>query len=122
MTTIYCLALTRSRSCRLDLSAWGPDLAAELSSFVRNPPIAGVRSACDCALMSTNRQFQCCYSDKAIEPTDRAALRITVTGLWSSADGTVQDLFAHSKCAADKLAGNLSQWVPFDVEAFHPDD
>lgn len=68
--------------------------------------------------MSTNRKFQCCYCDKEVEPTDRAALRLTVTGLWSSADGAVQDLFAHSKCAADKLAGNLSQWVSFDVETF----
>lgn len=71
--------------------------------------------------MSSNRTFQCCYCDKAIEPTDRAALRITVTGLWSSADGSVQDLFAHSKCAADKLAGNFSQWVPFDVDMFEPE-
>ena len=69
--------------------------------------------------MSADRKFQCCYCDKDIEPTDRAALRITITGLWSSADGAVQDLFAHSRCAADKLAGNLSQWVPFDVDAFN---
>jgi hypothetical protein len=76
---------------------------------------------CDCALMSTNQKFQCCYCDKEIEPSDRAALRITITGLWSSAHEAVQDLFAHSKCAADKFAGNLSQWVPFDVEAFEPE-
>jgi hypothetical protein len=68
--------------------------------------------------MSTNRKFRCCYCDKEVEPTDRAALRITITGLWSSADGGVQNLFAHSKCAADKLAGNFSQWVPFDVATF----
>ena len=71
--------------------------------------------------MSTNREFQCCYCGSEIEPTDRAALRITVTGLWSSADGAVQDLFAHASCAADKFAGNFSQWVPFDVEAFRLD-
>jgi hypothetical protein len=76
---------------------------------------------CDCALMSANRTFECCYCGEEIEPTDRAALRITVTGLWSSAHQAVQNLFAHSKCAADKFAGNLSQWVPFDVEAFNPE-
>jgi len=68
--------------------------------------------------MNTDRIFRCCYCNKEIEAGDRAALRITITGLWSSSDGAVQDLFAHSKCAADKLAGNLSQWVPFDVETF----
>ena len=68
--------------------------------------------------MSTNREFRCCYCNSEVEPADRAALRITITGLWSSADGPVQDLFAHSRCAADKLAGNFSQWVPFDVESF----
>jgi len=81
-------------------------------------PIADTESRCECGPMSTNRKFQCCYCDQELEPTDRAALRITITGLWSSADGAVQDLFAHSKCAADKLAGNFSQWVPFDVERF----
>ena len=83
--------------------------------------IADACSCCDGALMSANREFQCCYCNSEIEPTDTAALRITVTGLWSSADGAVQDLFAHAKCAADKFAGNLSQWVPFDVETFQPD-
>jgi hypothetical protein len=90
-------------------------------SWVRFRPIAGVYTCCDDALMSANRKFQCCYCDSEIEPTDTAALRITVTGLWSSADGAVQDLFAHERCAADKLAGNLSQWVPFDVETFRAD-
>ena len=71
--------------------------------------------------MSANRTFECCYCGKDIEPTDRAALRITVTGLWSSAHEAAQDLFTHSKCAADKFAGNLSQWVPFDVETFKPE-
>lgn len=85
------------------------------------PPIADMESGCDCAPMSTNQEFKCCYCDKEIEPNDGAALRITVTGLWSSADGAVQHLFAHSDCAADKLAGNFSQWVPFDVERFAPE-
>ena len=71
--------------------------------------------------MSADRKFQCCYCGVEIGSADRAALRITVTGLWSSADGAVQDLFAHARCAADKFAGNLSQWVPFDVETFQPD-
>jgi hypothetical protein len=71
--------------------------------------------------MSANRKFECCYCGKEIQPIDRAALRITVTGLWSSAHEAVQDLFAHSKCAADKFAGNLSQWVPFDVQSFTPE-
>jgi hypothetical protein len=70
--------------------------------------------------MGTNETFQCCYCGKEIDPADRARLRITITGLWSSAHEAVQNLFAHSKCAADKFAGNLSQWVPFDVEAFEP--
>ena len=71
--------------------------------------------------MNSDQPFQCCYCDHEIGPADRAALRITATGLWSSHDGAVQNLFAHSKCAADKFAGNFSQWVPFDVEAFRPD-
>ena len=71
--------------------------------------------------MSTNRNFECCYCGKEIEATDRCALRITVTGLWSTAHEAVQDLFAHSKCAADKFAGNLNQWVPFNVETFEPE-
>jgi hypothetical protein len=41
-----------------------------------------------------------------------------VSAFHLSADGSVQDLFAHSTCAADKLAGNFSQWVPFHVETF----
>jgi hypothetical protein len=69
--------------------------------------------------MSTDQYFLCCYCGEEIETPDRAALRITITGLWSAADGAVQNFFAHSKCAADKLAGNFSHWVPFDVEAFH---
>jgi hypothetical protein len=68
--------------------------------------------------MAGNETFQCCYCNKEIELADGAALRITVTGLWSSPNGTVQHLFAHSKCAANKLAGNLSQYAPFDVESF----
>ena len=71
--------------------------------------------------MSTNEKFVCCYCNKHVEPSDQAALRFTVTGLWSSTDGAVQNLFAHSKCAANKFAGNLSQWVPFDVETFRPE-
>lgn len=71
--------------------------------------------------MNTDENFECCYCGGEVAPTDRAALRITVTGLWSSADGPVQNLFAHSRCAADKFAGNLSQWVPFDVETFQPE-
>jgi hypothetical protein len=72
-------------------------------------------------LMTTNQKFQCCYCDKEVQPADRAALRITVTGLWSSAHEAAQDLFAHSECAADKFAGNFSQWVPFDVKTFEPE-
>jgi hypothetical protein len=68
--------------------------------------------------MSPNRTFECCYCGEEVEPTDRSALRITVTGLWSSSHEAAQNLFAHSHCAADKFAGNLSQWVPFDVETF----
>lgn len=71
--------------------------------------------------MGTDQQFECCYCGKDIESSDRGALRITITGLWSSAHEAVQNLFAHSKCAADKFAGNLSQWVPFDVEKFTPE-
>jgi hypothetical protein len=85
------------------------------------PPIADKEFGCDCALVSSNRTFECCYCGKEIEPSDTAALRITVTGLWSSAHEPAQNLFAHSKCAADKFAGNLSQWVPFDVEMFKPE-
>jgi hypothetical protein len=72
-------------------------------------------------MTTNNHKFECCYCDREVRPDDRSALRITLTGLWSSADGTVQNLFAHSKCAADKFAGNLSQWVPFDVEKFEPE-
>jgi hypothetical protein len=71
--------------------------------------------------MSTNQEFRCCYCGTEVEPPDRSALRITITGLWSSDDGTVQHLFAHSQCAADKFAGNLSQFAPFDVERFTSD-
>jgi len=85
------------------------------------PPIADLTRDCDYSLMSANQTFECCYCGSEIELSDRPALRFTVTGLWSSADGTAQNLFAHSKCAADKFAGNLSQWVPFDVESFAPD-
>jgi hypothetical protein len=71
--------------------------------------------------MTADRTFECCYCGKEIEPADRAALRITLTGLWSSAHEAAQNLFAHSSCAGDKFAGNLSQWVPFDVETFNPE-
>jgi hypothetical protein len=94
--------------------------AFEAFSYVCLQPIADICGGCDCAPVN-NRQFQCCYCGKEVGPADRAALRITITGLWSSSDGAVQDLYAHSKCAADKLAGNFSQWVPFDVEAFGTD-
>jgi hypothetical protein len=71
--------------------------------------------------MNANQSYECCYRGNEIEPSDRAALRITVTGLWSSTHDAAQNLFAHSHCAADKFAGNLSQWVPFDVETFSPE-
>ena len=70
--------------------------------------------------MTAELRYQCCYCDKEIEVADRCALRVTVSGLWSD-DGPLQDLFAHSQCAADKLAASLSRTVPFDVETFEPD-
>lgn len=71
--------------------------------------------------MDANQSYECCYCGKEIEPSDRTALRLTVTGLWSSAHEAAQNLYAHSNCAADKFAGNLSQWVPFDVDSFTPE-
>ena len=70
--------------------------------------------------MTAELRYQCCYCDKEIEVADRCALRVTVSALWSD-DGPLQDLFAHSQCAADKLAAGLSRTVPFDVETFEPD-
>jgi len=107
------------RHCRVSEGANRRWLRLRVSGSLR--PIADTGIGCDCALMGTNQKFKCCYCDKEIEPSDRAALRITVTGLWSSAHEAAQNLFAHSKCAADKFAGNFSQWVPFDVRTFEPE-
>ena len=70
--------------------------------------------------MTAELRYQCCYCDKEIEVADRCALRVTISGLWSD-DGPLQDLFAHSQCAANKLAAGFSRTVPFDVETFEPD-
>lgn len=66
-------------------------------------------------------RYQCCYCDESIAKADLAAVRIAISGLWASADGTAQEVFAHSRCAAEKFGGSLSSSVPFDVEAFEPD-
>ena len=84
---------------------------------VRFRPIADVSRCCDAQAMT----HQCCYCDQAIDRSDRGALRINLSGLWSSADDAVQDMFAHSTCAAARFAANLSSMVPFDVEIFEPE-
>jgi hypothetical protein len=71
--------------------------------------------------MVFGRKYQCCYCDEGIPKTDRGAVRIVLSGLWTTADGAAQEVFAHSQCAAKKFGGNLSSSVPFDVEAFEPD-
>lgn len=70
--------------------------------------------------MARGMRYQCCYCDQGIAKADRGAVRIVLTGLWASDDDTAQEMFAHSQCAAQKLGGNLSASVPFDVEAFEP--
>jgi hypothetical protein len=74
-----------------------------------------------CWVMSFGIKYQCCYCDEAIAKADRAAVRIALSALWASADGTAQEIFAHSRCAAEKFGSNLSSSVPFDAEAFEPD-
>ena len=83
----------------------------------RFPPIAVMGSPRHGSLMT----FQCCYCDQTIERSCEAALRINLSGLWGAADGPTQDLFAHSKCAAERFAVGLSPRVPFVVEVFQPD-
>jgi hypothetical protein len=68
------------------------------------------------------RKYQCCYCDQGIAKADRAAVRLAVSGLWASADGAAQEMFAHSRCAADRLGSSLSPSVPFDLEVFNADD
>ena len=63
-------------------------------------------------------KHQCCYCGQSIDRSDKRALRMTLSGLWSSADDAVQDLFAHSTCAAKRFGANLSPAVPFDLEVF----
>ena len=90
---------------------------------VRFPPvfdlgetaIAVRRWGCDASVM----KVQCCYCDQGIDPSDIAAIRITLSSLWRSEP--VQDMYAHSTCAADKFARNLSSQLPFAVEIFGDD-
>ena len=63
---------------------------------------------------------QCCYCDNVIERSDTGAVRIHLSGLWGSSRDAAQDMFAHSKCVAERFAPNLSPSVPFDVETFEP--
>ena len=71
--------------------------------------------------MAFGMKYQCCYCDQGIAKNDKAALRLVISGLWASADDTVQEMFAHSRCATESFGGTLSSSVPFDVEAFNPD-
>lgn len=79
--------------------------------------IADIPPRCDASAM----KYQCCYCDQSIDRSDRQALRITLSGLWGSADDSVQDMFAHSVCAGERFGANLSSMVPFDLEMFEPE-
>jgi len=72
--------------------------------------------------MRTDRKFQCCYCDEQIDDTDKGAVLINISGLWSSGDGAAQDVFAHSRCLAEKFAPSLSPHLPFIPERFFETD
>ncbi|HEY0622898.1 hypothetical protein [Sphingomonas sp.] len=66
-------------------------------------------------------EYQCCYCEEGIAKGDIGAVRIVISGLWAQADGSTQEVYAHSECAADKFGRALSSSVPFDIQAFAPD-
>jgi len=72
--------------------------------------------------MATGLEYQCCYCGEAISEIDRSALRINLTSIWGGKHGATQDMFAHSACAVRKFGASLHSSVPFEVEAFDPDD
>lgn len=72
--------------------------------------------------MAPKLEYQCCYCGETISEIDRSALRINLSGIWRGKHGATQDMFAHSGCAAGKFSAALHSSVPFDVEAFDPDE
>ena len=72
--------------------------------------------------MRTDQKFQCCYCDERIDHTDRGAVLINISGLWSSGEGPAQDVFAHSRCLAEKFAPSLSAHLPFVAQRFFEPD
>jgi len=72
--------------------------------------------------MSTQLKYQCCYCDEQIDHADKGAVLINISGLWSSDDGPAQDMFAHSRCLAERFAPNLSPQLPFAAERFFEAD
>jgi hypothetical protein len=67
-------------------------------------------------------EFQCCYCDKGIDPGDKRALRISVMRLYSTDDEGLQEIFAHSECAAERFVPALSSKVPVDPDVFKAGD
>jgi len=87
-----------------------------LTAYGRFPPIADIGARCDASAMT----YQCCYCDQNIDRSNRGAIRINLSALWG-ANPSVQNVFAHSECAAKGFAANLSPAVPFDLEVFEPE-
>jgi hypothetical protein len=72
--------------------------------------------------MAYKLEYACCYCGQAIPAGDQSALRITLSGIWADKHGAAQDLFSHSTCAAGAFGAALHSSVPFDVDAFDPDE
>jgi hypothetical protein len=70
----------------------------------------------------TEEGYQCWFCGDGIDPSDRSAILISVTGLqdWRAGrtDGPSQALFSHSHCAENALAGATME---FDPEMFAED-
>jgi hypothetical protein len=58
----------------------------------------------------------CWFCDERIETTDREAVEVSVRNLWSTDDdATVQTLYLHSICAAERLQG---KGMKFELDWF----
>lgn len=87
-----------------------------------SPPNCGRLNLLRSGAMTFVSGYQCCYCGETIEMIDRNALRIDLSSLWHPKRGGTQDMFAHSSCAVEKFGGVLHPSVPFDIEAFDPND
>ena len=68
--------------------------------------------------MESKERYQCWFCGEGIDPTDADALMFSVESLWRggagsrNAEGPRQSIYAHSKCAEEKMRGAITDLDP----------